>query len=210
MIGTGDDNLPSPNTGRTEPARGLSSIPFEAEALRLRTRQQSYREQILRHHSLIERLNVASASLIQSLDKGDVYEAIAEIVFNLIRSQEVAIFNYSPSDQSFSLAWSRGVSPEALKPFHAGAGMFGRAVYQGLSQYGHRQPTSALLPYESNLTACVVLKSSRETVGVIAIFDLLPEKLSLDWVDFELLKFLEIYGAAAIQFQQLQDKQPTP
>jgi len=85
--------------------------------------------------------------------------------------------------------------------------MFGRAVHQGLSQFRERQPDAALLPFEKNLTACVVLKSSREVVGVIAIFGLLPQKNGLEWADYELLKFLETYAAVAIQFQRLQEKQ---
>jgi hypothetical protein len=93
---------------------------------------------------------------------------------------------------------------EALQPFLRGAGMFGRAVQQGLSQFQERQQDGVLLPYEKNLTACVTLKSSREIVGVIAIFGLLPQKNSLEWADYELLKFLETYGAVAMKFQRLQ------
>jgi hypothetical protein len=67
-----------------------------------------------------------------------------------------------------------------------------------------------LLPYEKNLTACIALKASREVVGVIAIFGLLPQKNGLEWVDYELLKFLETYAAVALQFQRLQGKQVAP
>jgi len=45
---------------------------------------------------------------------------------------------------------------------------------------------------------------------VIAIFGLLPQKNNLEWVDYELLKFLETYGAVAIHFQRLQGKQIAP
>ena len=88
--------------------------------------------------------------------------------------------------------------------------MFGRAVQQGASQFQERQPETALLPFEKNLTACVMLKSSREIVGVIAIFGLLPQKNGLEWADYELLKFLETYAAVAIQFQRLRGKQVAP
>ena len=84
--------------------------------------------------------------------------------------------------------------------------MFGRAVHQGMSQFRERQPIAVLLPYEQNLTACVILKSSAGVVGVIAIFGLLPEKNCLEWADYELLKFLETYAAVAIQFQRLHGK----
>jgi len=43
--------------------------------------------------------------------------------------------------------------------------------------------------------------------GVIAIFGLLPQKNNLEWADYELLKFLETYGAVAMKFQRLQGRQ---
>ena len=208
MIGNGNGHRPPVKTPRRiEPAHGISIAPAGADDLRLRVQQLSLREQLERNHFLLERLNASSARLIQTLENGDVFEAIAEIVANLIGSEEVAIFDYRPADETFSLAWSWGVEAGDLQPFESGAGMFGRAVHQGLSQFRERQPDAALLPFEKNLTACVVLKSSREVVGVIAIFGLLPQKNGLEWADYELLKFLETYAAVAIQFQRLQEKQ---
>ena len=186
------------------PPMAATSTPAGAEELRLRAQQLSFREQLERNHFLLERLHAASARLIQSLDLGDVYEAIGDIVANLIGSEEIAIFHYHPEDQTFSAAWSWGVEAHALQPFTSGAGMIGRAVHKDVSQFRDRQPNGALLPHENKLTACVALKSSRETVGVLAIFGLLPQKNHLEWADFELLKFLQTYAAVAIQFKKLQ------
>jgi hypothetical protein len=188
------------------PPMGVTSIPAGAEELRLRAQQLSFREQLERNHFLLERLHAASARLIQSLELGDVYEAIGDIVANLIGSEEIAIFHYQPEDQTFSAAWSWGVEAYALQPFTSGAGMIGRAVHKGVSQFRDRQPSAAILPHENNLTACVALKSSREIVGVLAIFGLLPQKNQLEWADFELLKFLQTYAAVAIQYQKMQPK----
>src|SRR4029077_16454696 len=125
--------------------------------------------------------------LIQTLEHGDVFEAIAEIVANLIGSEEVAYFDYNPATKDFSLAWSWGLETGALEPFLSGGGMCGRAVQEGMSQFRERQSKSIPLPFEKDLTACVLLKSSREVVGVIAIFGLLPQKSALEWADYELL-----------------------
>ena len=211
MIGTGDGSRPPFKAGyRIEAENGHSSIVAGTEELRLRVQQLSLREQIERNHFLLVRLNAASARLIQSLEDDDVFEAIAEIIANLMGSEQIAIFDYLPSGQNFSLAWSWGVETDALQPFLCGAGMFGRAVQQGMSQFLERQAETALLPYERNLTACIVLKSSREVVGVIAIFGLLPQKSGLEWSDYELLKFLETYAAVALQFHRLKGKQVAP
>jgi hypothetical protein len=211
MIGTGNGNRPPVKAScRNEAAQGHSTIPRGTEELRLRVQQLSLREQLERNHFLLMRLNAANARLTQSLEQGDAFEAIAEIIANLIGSEEVAIFDYHRAEQDFSLAWSSGVEADELQPFLCGAGMFGRAVQQSTSQFQERQPETALLPHEKNLTACIILKSSGEIVGVIAIFGLLPQKKNLEWADFELLKFLEIYGAVAIKFQRLQGRQVSP
>jgi hypothetical protein len=197
-------------TGRPERANGNSVISSGTEEVFLRVEQRSLREQIERNHFLLGRLHAASERLVQTLEQGDVFEAVAEIIANLMGSEEVAIFNYLAATETFSLAWSWGLEASVLQPFESGAGMFGRAVQQGISQFRERQPVGVLLPHENNLTACVVLKSSSGVVGVIAIFGLLPQKNGLEWSDFELLKFLETYAAVVIHFQRLQGKQIAP
>src|SRR5258708_18181867 len=182
MIGTGDGSRPPIKEGcRIEAAERDSSMHAGTEELRLRVQQLSLREQIERNHFLLMRLNAASARLIQSIEAGDVFDAIAEIIANLMGSEEIAAFDFFPSEQTFSLAWSWGVEADALQPFLCGAGMFGRAVAHGTSQFKERQPEALLLPFEKKLTACVVLKSSREIVGGLALFGLLPPKKRLGW-----------------------------
>lgn len=201
----------APYLGERESASdGKSPVPAGMEQLRLGVQLLSLREQLERNHFLLERLNASSARLIQTIEQGDVFEAIAEIIANLIGSEEIAYFDYNPAGKTFSLAWSWGLEPGALEPFLSGAGMCGRAVEEGVSQFRERQPEALLLPFEKQLTACVLLKSSREVIGVIAIFGLLPQKNTLEWADFELLKFLETYAAVAIQFQRLKGSQVSP
>ena len=211
MIGTDDPKRPlgKPN-GAGGHTRALSVVPTKVDELRLRAQQLSLREQIERNHFLFERLHAANTRLLQSLEAGDVFEAIAEIIANLVGSEEIAIFHYEPDARNISLEWSSGVETETLQPFASCAGMLGRAVHNGVTQFRDRQPDDLLLPCEKNLTACVVLKSSQEVSGAIAIFGMLPQKSRLEWVDFELLKFLEVYGAVAIQHQRLQRKQVKP
>lgn len=191
--------------GATE-TRGHSSHAGGADELRMRAQRLSLREQMERHHFLLERLNASSVRLVQSFDAGDAFEAVAEIVANLVGSEELAIFHYCPATGGFSLDWSSGVDAETLQRMASGAGMIGRTVHQTISQFRDRQPEDLLLPHEKNLTACVVLRSGQEAIGVLAIFGLLPQKQRLEWADFELFKFLEVYGAVAIEYQRLQKK----
>ncbi len=211
MIGTGEPKRPLVKIGRkTGHNNGLKTLPAGADELRLRAQQLSLREQMERNHFLLERLNASSARLIQSLELGDVFEAIAEIIANLIGSEEVAIFHYCAASESFSLQCSWGVDAEILQQMASGAGMLGRAVHQATSQFRERQEEHVLLPHEKSLTTCVVLKSGQEVMGAIAVFGLLPQKQRLEWADFELLKFLEVYGAVALEIQRLQKRLVTP
>src|SRR5690349_10587189 len=106
MIGTGNGNRPLfEQESRNQLADGNLSALTGTEELRLRVQQLSLREQIERNHFLLMRLNAANARLIQSLEQADVFDAIAEIIANLIGSEEIAILDYHPAEQNFSLAW---------------------------------------------------------------------------------------------------------
>lgn len=211
MIGAGDGNrrlkktVPRPEL----PKKTVCSTP-DLQELRSRAQQLSLREQLERNHFLLKRLYAGSARLVQTLEHGDAYEAVAEIIGNMIGSEEVAIFRYVADGEVFSLQWSWGIDANTLQPFASGAGMLGRAVHNATSQFRNRQDKNLLLPHEKNLTACIVLKSGQRVIGAIAMFGLLPQKNCLEWVDFELLKFLEVYGSAALQFLWLEDKQENP
>jgi hypothetical protein len=211
MIGTRDRSRPPIKAGRRiESVDGSASAPTGAGEPRLQVQQYSLREQLERNHFLLERLNAASARLIQSLEHRDVFEAIAEIIANLIGSEEVAIFDYFPLVRTLKLAWSSGVEDDILRALGSGGGFIGRATLGQTSQFPGRQLNTPRLAYEKNLTASIVLKSNHEIIGVIAILGLLPQKSCLEWADFELLKFVEVYGAVALQFQRLQQDRVTP
>jgi hypothetical protein len=202
MTGT-EEQEPRPETrGREDSAHETRQLTFDA--WHLRAQQLSLREQLERQHFLLERLNAVSARLLQAIELGDVYQAIGEIIGNLIGGEEVAIFEHHPAAQAFSLVWSTGVEQETLRQFGLGAGLIGRAAQQATSQFRSRQPGTPLWPHETNLTACVALKLDRGVIGVIVILGLLPQKNGLQWADFELLKYLETYAAVAVKLQNLE------
>lgn len=193
----------------TDRSGGALPLSLAVEDFRMRAQQLSFREQIERNHFLLERLSAASTRLLQSLDAGEVFAAIAEIVANLIGSEEIAIFHYEPASAAFCVAWSSGVQDDVLRRVAKIDGMLRRTVREGVSQFRERQERSAFLPEEAELTASIALRSGRDVASVIAIFALLPQKQRLDWADFELLKFLEVYGAYAVEYQRLLEKRTT-
>jgi hypothetical protein len=185
-------------------------LPAGAAGLRLRTQQLALREQLERHHFLLERLTASSTRLIQALEAGDVYESIAEIIGNLIGSEQIAIFQFDPFKETLTLDWCWGVDPDSLQAVNPRDGIIGRAVQSGVTMFPEYGTATPRLAYEKNLTGCVVLKASRVVVGAIAIFGLLPQKNRFEWADFELLKFLEVYAAVAVQYQKLRERQTQP
>lgn len=202
MTGT-EEKKPRPEGQDQETSpHGTRGLTFDA--LRARAQQLSLREQLERQHFLLERLNAASARLLQAIETGDVYEAIGEIIGNLVGSEEVAIFRHHVPDQTFPVVWSVGIEKETIQQFGLGAGSIGRAAHEAASQFPNRRPGTPRLPHETQMTACIPLKLDREVIGVIVILGLLPQKNGLEWADFELLKYLETYGAVAAQLQNLQ------
>lgn len=208
MSGSGKKDSDSGIGGeRKDPVTGSGKISFDA--LRTRARQLSLREQLERQHFLLEHLNAACSRLMQAVEQGHVFETIGEIIGNLVGSEQLAIFRYHAAEHSFSKAWSVGLHAEILRQLGLGAGLVGRTAAQGASQFRDRHFQGVLLPHEKAMTACVVLKSGSEVVGVIVILGLLAHKNGLEWADYELLKFLETYGAIAIQLQDLQQNSAT-
>jgi len=211
MAGNGNGSHHKGNTaGDGKLAAATTHPSSRAEGSRSRTQQAALREQLERHHFLLERLTASSTRLIQALELGDVHESIAEIIGNLIGCEEIAIFQFDPFKETLTLDWSWGVDPESLHNVAPRTGIIGRAVHAGVSIFPEYDAATLRLAHEKNLSGCVVLKSSRVVVGAIALFGLLPQKNRLEWADHELLKFLEIYAAVALQYQKLGVRQIEP
>src|SRR5215469_17572323 len=99
MTGTEEKKSRPETQGHECLANGTRRLTFDA--LRVRAQQLSLREQLENQHSLLARLNAASGWLIQAVEQSQVFEAIGEIIGNLIGSEEVAIFQHRTTDQVF-------------------------------------------------------------------------------------------------------------
>lgn len=77
MTGKGEKEQRPGTPGQEGSATGVRRMSFDA--LRLRARQLSLREQLERHHFLLERLHATSTRLIQAVEQGQVFEALGEI-----------------------------------------------------------------------------------------------------------------------------------
>ncbi len=156
------------------------------------------------------RLTVASQRLASSVQRDEVFSTIAEIVLDLVGSEEVAIFELAQVDgdvDALRLVHVRGLesnSPRlgrAMGPIRYALGVGQTLVARG----GRRGPDDA----DGGMTAAIPLKLDGHVTGVIAIFALLEHKKALAQVDHELFEILSRQAAMALHSAAARSERPT-
>lgn len=140
-------------------------------------------------------LYVASQRLHETLDRTEVLRAIEEILINLVGSEELAIFEVDARATTLSLISSFGIERERYVERPLGDGPLASAVRTGKTIVVSDETRSA---DEPRLTACVPLKVRDRVIGVIAVFQLLPQKARLEAVDHDLFDLLATAAATAL------------
>lgn len=144
----------------------------------------------------LSNLYVASQRLHETIDRAEVLRAIEEILINLVGSEELAIFELDASASRLSLISSFGLPPQLCRSRALDDGPLGRAVRTGRTVIvGDEEPHPDAEP---RLTACVPLVVRERVIGVIAIYQLLPQKPRLEPVDCELFALLTTAAATAL------------
>jgi len=129
----------------------------------------------------LEAVVMAATRLLAVCDRDAVVHAIQDIVANLIGSEEMALFEMATESYEFEAIASCGVTEEQCK--QAAEGLVGKVGRSGLAVF----PRSG----DSGMSACVPLFLDQHVIAVIAIFDLLPQKVRLEQPDIAVLKYLE-------------------
>jgi hypothetical protein len=135
------------------------------------------------------RLEVAQRRLADSADHEDVLEALRDIVTNLLGSEEIALFNVEKGQRALSLRWSFGIDAARHKTLVAGTSWLQRVIdgepyVEGASAC---QQDSDLI---GAFNAFVPIRLGDQTVAVLGIRSLLPQKGGLDELDVKLLRFV--------------------
>jgi nitrate/nitrite-specific signal transduction histidine kinase len=143
----------------------------------------------------LSNLYVASQRLHETLDRSEVLRAIEEILINLVGSEELAIFEVDARATTLSLISSFGIERERYEQRPLGDGPLARAVRTGKTVVVSDETRSEDEPH---LTACVPLKLRERVIGVIAVFQLLPQKPRLEALDHDLFELLTTAGATAL------------
>jgi hypothetical protein len=143
---------------------------------------------------------VAAHRLHESLDRKDVLAAIQEIVINLIGSEELAVFELADDGKALRLVDSFGIEPAQYTEMPLREGPLADSIRAGRA-YIAEQPGA-----NTKLTACVPLMAGEQTVGLVALFSLLPQKPQLQQVDHELFDVLRAHGGSALFCTRLAER----
>jgi GAF domain-containing protein len=155
-------------------------------------------------------LYVATYRLHGDLRREAALSVIEEIITNLIGSEEIAIFESSPDDDTLTPAHVVGVDLERLGKIEVGEGTIGQVYASGTPYLAETNPgvgsSEDPAHSESQLTACYPLMIGGEPFGVVAIFRLLEQKPSLEPLDLEILDLLTTQAAPALYAATLHER----
>lgn len=138
------------------------------------------------------RLTAARKRLAECSGQTDAIEAVREIVSNFLGSEEMALFDLRSSEAR--TLWSFGTDSEQS------------SVLDALTQRGlgclaqgecHIEHSDSPLPTKK-ARAFVPIRLKDETVGVLAILQLLPQKSRFDAADMDLLNLLSAEAGRAL------------
>ena len=149
-----------------------------------------------RRGSDLASLYVATHRLHSTLDRGQVLQALEEIVASLLGCEELAVFELVGRPAVLAPVFSVGVPAGRLGLVEPGEGRIGAC-----SASGDRwlRPDGAT----QEPVACVPLKVDGETTGVLVLYELLEHKGGLQPADIELLDLLGVHAGTALLASRL-------
>lgn len=139
------------------------------------------------------RLEAARRRLAEASDREDALEAVREIVGNLLGCEEMGLFRV---DRDVQILWSFGINPEQ----HSVLRDLGD---EGLHRVMRGECHFEIASGDGNGSMCrtqafVPLRRASQTVAVLAILKLLPQKQGFDRPDMNLLALLSEEAGKAL------------
>jgi GAF domain-containing protein len=134
------------------------------------------------------RLVAARQRLAESRDEDDAIEGLREIVANLLGSEEVGLFQAEPATGTFKVRWSFGIDLANYDLTRALGEVGMQRVRRG-EFHIDLSPTDRSSS-GARAQAFIPIRSASETIGVLAILRLLPQKAAFDSTDMDLFKLL--------------------
>jgi hypothetical protein len=131
-----------------------------------------------------------------------VIAALREIVANLVGSEEFALFETDARNGHIRLVAASGVAAFRFETLELGTGIIGTVAETG-RPHVRREGGCGQSGSDESITACLPLRIGTTVTGVLAIFQLLPHKGTLDAPDFDLFEVLSAHLAPALLLARL-------
>lgn len=173
----------------------------EAESQRFSARFISVEE----HNNNLANLYVATYRLHETVDREEVLTVLEEIIVNLVGSEAFAVFEKGSSDSDLRLATSFGLEDHELDGLDFDRGLIARTMQSRELQIAHGTQGS-VGEGVPDVLACVPLRLGEETLGLVVIFRLLPQKPGFLPLDYELLDLLASHAATSLYVSRLRDR----
>jgi hypothetical protein len=138
------------------------------------------------------RLGAARKRLAESKDQEDAIEGVREIVANFLGSEEMGLFKVDRRTSDFQVFWSFGIDLEKYNLRDALGEDGLQSVMRGECHVdrGTRDHSGKVAVAQ----AFVPISVAKQTVAVLAILRLLPQKVAFDRSDMDLFKLLSDEG----------------
>jgi hypothetical protein len=152
------------------------------------------------------RLRAARKRLAESSGQEDAIEGVREIVANFLGSEEMGLFRIDRRTSSFEVFWSFGIDLEKYDLLRALGDAGLQRVMRGEChvEFGGRDSEAAGAMAKAQAQAFIPISVADQTVAILAILRLLPQKTAFDRSDMELFKLLSteaakpLFGQAAM------------
>ncbi len=153
------------------------------------------------------RLGAARERLAESRDQEDAIDGLREIVANFLGSEEIGLFRVDRNTSTFYVFWSFGIDLERYDLLRALGDAGLQRVMRGECHV--ELGTRDSLGSTAKAQAFVPIRLAGQTVAILAILRLLPQKLAFDRSDMELFKLLSDEAAQPL-FGQSPYPNPAP
>jgi GAF domain-containing protein len=139
------------------------------------------------------RLEAARERLTQSRGQEDAIDGLREIVANFLGCEEIGLFRVDRSTSAFRVFWSFGIDLEKYDLLRALGDAGIQRVMRGEChiELGTRDSRGTMVKAQ----AFVPIRLANQTIAILAILRLLPQKLAFDRSDMELFKLLSVEAA---------------
>lgn len=144
------------------------------------------------------RLEAAQRRIRESVGQADTLEAVREIVTNLLGCEEIGLFSVSGDKVNSGLLWSFGIDTERHGTLDAFDKEVLRRVMQGemhIAQLNHTEYENYDHP---PLRVFAPIRANGQIVAVLVMLTLLPQKVSFDESDINLVKLLSAEAGKAL------------